>query len=239
MKGAQIMFKAILWDVDGTLLDFKASESAAVKALFKEYSLGECTDEMVKMYSAINDRYWEKLERNEMTKPEILVGRFAEFFRELGIDPSIAHQFNKDYQDRLGDTIVYRDDSYDIVKSLKGRILQYVVSNGTTVAQTKKLRLSGFSELVDGVYLSESVGIEKPNIGFFEEIFRTLEGIAPEELIIVGDSLTSDIKGGNNAGIPTCWYNPNGKRAGIEYRIDYEISDLHDIYRIIGLKEEE
>jgi 2-haloacid dehalogenase len=193
------MFKAILWDVDGTLLDFKASESNAIKALFKEYLLGECTDEMVRLYSSINDRYWEMLERNEMTKPEILVGRFAEFFRAIGVDDSIAAKFNSDYQDRLGDTIVFRDESYDVVKSLRGRILQYVVSNGTTAAQTKKLRLSGLGELVDGVFLSESVGIEKPNIGFFTEIFRTVGDIKPDEMLIVGDSLTRDIKGGNNA----------------------------------------
>ena len=233
------MFKAILWDVDGALLDFKAAESKAVKSLFIDYSLGECTDEMIKTYSSINDKYWEMLERNEMTKPEILVGRFAEFFRVMGIDPSIAPQFNDDYQDRLGDTIAFRDSSYDIVKLLKGKILQYVVSNGTTVAQTKKLRLSGLGELVDGVFLSESIGIEKPNIGFFDEVFRVLEGIEPDEMLIVGDSLTSDIKGGNNAGIKTCWYNPDGKKNSDEYHIDYEITDLHKIYEILGMTEEQ
>ena len=105
----------VLWDVDGTLLDFIAAEKAAIRKLFKEYDLGECTDEMLACYSKINRTYWVKLENGEMTKPEILVGRFRDFFVSEGLDPSIASAFNEKYQDRLGDadSIVYCDDSLD------------------------------------------------------------------------------------------------------------------------------
>ena len=138
----------VLWDVDGTLLDFIAAEKAAIRKLFKEYDLGECTDEMLARYSKINRTYWVKLENGEMTKPEILVGRFRDFFVSEGLDPSIASAFNEKYQDRLGDadSIVYCDDSLNLLKSLRGKIRQYAVSNGTIAAQTKKLKLSGVPE---------------------------------------------------------------------------------------------
>ncbi|MBR6521169.1 MAG: HAD hydrolase-like protein, partial [Oscillospiraceae bacterium] len=137
------MIKTILWDVDGTLLDFLAAEREAIRTLFRRFDIGECSDEMLQKYSAINKAYWERLERGEMTKSQILVGRFHDFFKSEGIDTSLAPEFNEAYQLSLGDTIVYRDNSLDIIKSLCGKVKQYVVSNGTIVAQTKKLRLSG------------------------------------------------------------------------------------------------
>lgn len=227
----------VLWDVDGTLLDFIAAEKAAIRKLFREYDLGECTDEMLARYSKINRSYWVKLENGEMTKPEILTGRFRDFFVSEGLDPSIASEFNEKYQDRLGDadSIVYCDDSLNLLRSLRGKIRQYAVSNGTIAAQTKKLKLSGLGELMDGIFLSEQLGYEKPNIEFFNQVFDALGPVDRSKVLIVGDSLTSDIRGGNNAGIPTCWYNPHGLSAGPAYQIDYEIKDLHEIYPLLAL----
>lgn len=227
------MISTILWDVDGTLLDFIAAEKAAIKTLFGEFNLGQCSDEMIKRYSEINKTYWQRLERGEITKQEVLVGRFKEFFKAEGIDISVVEEFNSLYQLRLGDTIVYHDDSLEIIKSLQGRVRQYVVSNGTVEAQSKKLRLSGLGELVDGIFLSEHIGVEKPNIEFFDKVLEEIKPADRSSILIVGDSLTSDIQGGNNAGIVTCWYNPLGDKAPDKYRIDYEISDLHQIYEII------
>ena len=238
-KGETDMIKAILWDVDGTLLDFHAAEYAAIKALFQEMKLGICTDEMVARYSAINDSFWKRLERREITRPEVLTGRFRQFFSEVGVDPEKAVPFNEKYQIRLGDTIVFRDDSKTIIESLKGRLRQYVVSNGTVIAQTKKLKLSGLGELMDGIFLSEQMGIEKPNKAFFDKAFAIMnkdhpeEALHPDEILIVGDSLTSDIRGGLNSGIKTCWYNPKKQPVPEGYHIDYVIADLHEIYDII------
>ena len=228
------MITTILWDVDGTLLDFKAAESAAVRSLFNEFGLGECTDAMVRRYSAINEVFWQRLERNELTKPQVLVGRYEQFFSEIGIDPALAPAFNERYQVRLGDTIVHRDDSLNLVKALRGRVRQYVVSNGTVVAQSKKLTCSGLGALMDGIFLSEKLGVEKPNVSFFEKVFSAIPPSRPEEILIVGDSLTSDIQGGINAGIKTCWYNPDHKPLPEGYDIDYVISDLHEVIPILG-----
>ena len=227
------MVRAILWDVDGTLLDFAAAEKAAIQRLFEEFGLGECTDDMVARYSAINDSYWKRLERGEITKREVLIGRFREFFTELGIDPDLSEAFNARYQHALGDTVVYRDDSLVIVKSLHGRVKQYVVSNGTIVAQTKKLQRSHLGEWMDGIFLSEELGAEKPSPAFFDKVFAALPDIDKADMLMVGDSLTSDMAGGIAAGIPICWYNPNRRPRPADMAIDYEIQDLHQVFDLL------
>lgn len=222
-------FEVILWDVDGTLLDFLTAEKAALRSLFREFGLGECTDEMIRRYSGINKRYWEKLELGEMTKPQILVGRFEEFFQSEGLCAALGEEFNAAYQTRLGDTIAFCDNSKELVASLRGKFRQYVVSNGTILAQTKKLRNSGFDKLMDGIFLSEQIGYEKPAKEFFDIVLREINVTERDKVLIVGDSLTGDMTGGARAGIKTCWYNPGGLENHTEVRVDYEIRNLNEI----------
>ena len=234
------MYKYLLWDIDGTILDFKAAENLAIKALFKKYNIGECSDEMIEDYSKINDKYWQALERGEMSKPEILVGRFIEFFESIGVDTSIASDFNIDYQVTLGDYVVFEDGALELVTEQKKALnadgtRKYrliAVTNGTKIAQEKKLKTSGLEKIFDAVYISEDVGIEKPNKEYFDAVFLGEKITDKSEAVIIGDSLTSDIRGGNNAGIDTIWYNPRGKRNdnGVEVTIEIEkLSELAEI----------
>ena len=227
------MIKIILWDVDGTLLDFKKAEYAAIKKCFEIFGLGECTDEMIGRYSVINRGYWEKLERGEITKQEVLINRFLDFFRTENIQNDCAEEFNLEYQRQLGETICFCDNSYELLKCLKGKVKQYAVTNGTKAAQDRKLSKSGLIDIFDGVFIFEVVGIEKPGIGFFEHVWEQIGTYEKEEIMIVGDSLTSDMQGGNNAGIMCCWYNPKGMKNETNLRIDYEIDDLQKILEII------
>lgn len=228
-------FRAILWDVDGTLLDFKAAERAAMRSLFADFGLGECTDGALARYSVINKSYWRKLERGEMAKAEILVRRFEDFFAAEGLSGPSAAEFNAAYQTRLGDTIVFRDGADKLVASLRGKIEQYAASNGTTAAQTRKLARSGLGKLLDGVFLSERIGYEKPAKEFFDAVFREIGEDKRAAALIVGDSLTSDIAGGAGAGIKTCWYNPDGAPNATDVRPDFEISDLNEVTGLLSL----
>jgi len=233
------MIKAILWDVDGTLLNFIEAEKAAIRSCFEAFSFGYCTDEMLAKYSGINHEYWKKLERNEMTKAEILVNRFVDFFKVYDLDVSKAADFNAMYQVRLGDTAVFYEGGKETVSSLKGKLLQCAVTNGTKVAQDRKLFNSGLDQLLDAVYISEEIGVEKPNIEFFDITFKKIEekfgiSLQKDEMLIVGDSLTSDIQGGNNANIKTCYFNPYKKAYETELRVDYEINTLSEIVDIVN-----
>ena len=227
------MIQTILWDVDNTLLDFNASERAAMWKLFSEFALVECSEALLARYSVINDGFWQRLERGELCKAEILPGRFAQFFAEYGIDPGLAGAFNERYQLAIADTVVFRDKSLELVKSLRGRVRQYAVSNGTVAAQTRKLERSGLDRLLDGVFLSEQLGVEKPNPAFFDKLFAQIGPEARSTALIVGDSLTSDMQGGLNAGIKTCWYNPERKPLPAAYPVDFVISDLWEILTVL------
>ena len=228
------MYKYLLWDIDGTVLNFLASEAYAIRFLFRKYDLGECSDDMLKAYSEINSKYWKKLERGEMTKQEILVGRFIEFFSLIGADTSISESFNLDYQETLGDYIEFVDNAKDILLSQKGKYVLAAVTNGTKTAQEKKLRLSGLDSVFDAIFISENVGFEKPNVKYFEFVFKKLRVTDKREVLIIGDSLTSDIKGGVNAGIDTCWYNPTHKIDTSGLPITYEIDNLGKIHEIVS-----
>lgn len=227
------MYKFLLWDIDGTVLNFLAAEAYAIRALFKKYKIGECSDEMLKLYSGINVKYWQMLERNELTKGEILVGRFREFFGEIGVDTSIAESFNADYQITLGDHIEFVDKAKDILLSQKGKYVLAAVTNGTKTAQEKKLRLSGLNEVFDAVFISENVGAEKPNKAYFDYVFESLGITNKNEVLLIGDSLTSDMKGGLIAGIDTCWFNPEHKPNKTDIPVTYEIDDLGKIAEIV------
>ena len=228
------MIKTILWDVDGTLLDFLAAERAAIKTCFRDFGLGECTDEMVARYSRLNVTYWERLETGELTKAQVLRGRFEEFFASEGIAFDRIDDFNAAYQLSLGDTICFNDDSYAVVASLRGRVKQYAVTNGTVTAQEKKLARSGLGALFDGVFISGQVGFEKPSAAYFDSVLAAIGPVEKSETMIVGDSLTSDIRGGNNAGIVTCWYNPAGKQNDLGVHVDHEIRDLHEVEALLA-----
>lgn len=228
-------YKALLWDIDGTILNFKAAEAVAIRTGFKRFNLGECTDEMIKVYSDINVKWWAKLECGECTKPETLIGRFHEFFELYNLDSTKAEEFNRNYQVDLGDTIEFCDDAPNIIKSIV--LPQFGVTNGTKVAQSKKIKTSGLDNLLEAIFISDEIGYEKPYKEYFDVVLSYIDSkygyIPRNEIAIIGDSLTSDIQGGNNMGFATIWYNAEHKENKGNLRVDYEIDNLKDLLEII------
>jgi len=225
--------KVILWDIDGTILNFEEAEKAAIRTCFSIYCKSTCTDEMLAVYSGINRGYWKRIEKGEISRSEALEGRFKDWLKAYGLDASVAADFNKEYQVRLGDTVCFYPNALETVKALKGKVPQYAVTNGTKVAQERKLCNSGLMNLLDGVFISEDVGVDKPSVEYFERVFEKIGPYEKEEMLIVGDSLTSDMQGGNNAGIVTCWFNPEKKEPEKELRIDHEICDLSEVLKLV------
>jgi 2-haloacid dehalogenase len=227
------MFKVVLWDIDGTLLDFEKAEEAGIRRCFAHYNLGECTDEMLEHYKVINRGYWQAMERGEIEKPVLLVKRFEDFLNAYGLDSSVAAGVNSLYQVLLGETVVFAPHAWDTIQELKGKVLQCAVTNGTKVAQDGKLKNSKLDKEFDHIFISEVVGIEKPNVGFFDVVFAEIGEYDKDEVLIVGDSLTSDIQGGVNAGIKTCWFNPKGVANTSALKPDYVITDVAKVLEIV------
>lgn len=227
------MIKTLLWDIDGTLLDFIKSEEYGIRKCFEKFGLGECTDEMLARYSKINRKYWGMLERAEITKQQVLIERFVEFFESENIDFNNVDEFNDEYQISLGDKSFPCKNAIETVTALKGKYKQYAVTNGTIVAQQRKLKQSGLINIFDDVFISDEIGFEKPNIEFFNAVQEKIGKFNKNEVMIIGDSLSSDMQGGNNAGILCCWYNPHNTVNKNDIKIDYEIKDIADILEIL------
>ena len=227
--------RVILWDLDGTLTDFASAEREAIRSGFETFGYGPCDDEMLKRYAAHNEACWKRIEKEKVDKAAFLVQRFVDFFEDAGLPTDRAAEFNHYYQLALGDTIIYNDNSYELVKSLRGKVLQYIVTNGTREAQENKLEKSGFDALADGAFISEMTGYDKPADGYFEYVFDRIEACDRREILIVGDSLTSDMTGGLNQGIVTAWYNPEAHPVPEDMAIDYDLRDLNEVKAIVGL----
>lgn len=228
-----MLYHTILWDVDQTLLDFDKSQDYALRFCFQKLNL-DIDDSIVQLYASINDSYWKRLELGEVTKKELLTGRFDRLFEQLHIESVTSADIAPMYQKALGSVYFYRDDSLKLCQKLQGKIKQYVVTNGVSATQRNKLRLSALDQVMDGIFISEEMNYAKPDVRFFEGCFKQISDFCKESTLIVGDSLTSDMKGGNQAGIACCWYNPAGHKKESGLKIDYEIQNLWEVEEILS-----
>lgn len=226
-------FEIVLWDVDQTLLDFSLSQSHALKESFRRFGR-ETQEATVALYAGINDSWWKRYELGQVAKEELLTGRFASLFASMGIGDIPVEEFAAIYQKALGEVYYFRDNAYELCCKLKEVVRQYAVTNGVSATQRNKLRLSGLDKVFDGIFISEELGSPKPYLAYFENCFRRIPDFKREKTLIVGDSLSSDMRGGNNAQIACCWYNPDGKVNDTEVRIDYEIRNLWELEGILS-----
>lgn len=226
------MIKFVLLDLDDTVLDFGYSEEIALRRLILENGV-EPTEEMVSRYSEINASYWKRLETGELTRTQVQEGRFAEFFAEYGIQADAAYA-NVHYKDMIAGICRYIDGAEALLADLRAQGYRiYIVSNGSVNVQRGRMKLAGLEDFFDGVFLSEQIGAEKPSMEFFDHCFARIPDFQREQSIIIGDSLTSDIKGGLNAQITTCWFNPKGKTNPGDIRPHFEIQTLSQLIPLL------
>jgi len=226
-------YKVILWDLDQTLLNFDLAMDYALRAVFAQYGL-EINEKIAARYDTINRSYWLRLESGELKKEQVTVGRFRTLFEELGIAHVKPEEINADYQRELGSVFFYMDGAKEVVTLLKEKgYRQYIVTNGVNETQANKMRRSGLDRIMDGVFASEVMGYPKPMREYFDACFAALPGVDREACILVGDSLTSDMRGAENAGIASCWFNPEKKKKDVDVRTDYEIRRLEELIPIL------
>lgn len=201
------MIKYVLFDLDNTLLDFTKAEAVAIKKAFERFSV-PATEANIRRYSEINDEQWKKLEKGLMTKDEVLARRFELLFAELGVKNVSAEEAQEVYEYHLGTGHIFVDGALETLEALKGKYELYIVSNGTATVQDRRLESSGIAPYFKDIFISERVGANKPSREFFDLAFARIPDFDRSKAIIVGDRLSSDILGGINAGIMTCWFDP-------------------------------
>ncbi len=225
------MFQTILLDLDDTILDFGAAERVAIAKAFAQVGL-EPTNALIERYSEINIGQWEAFERGEISRDEVLTRRFELLFDELGVE--IDAQYCEDiYRGYLGIGHYFVDGAVELLEYLAPKYDLYIASNGVAATQNTRLESANISRYFKGIFISETTGHHKPEKEYFDYCFARIENFDPDKTLIVGDSLTSDIKGGLTAGIHTCWFNPKCKKAREDIVAEYEIHALSELRRLL------
>ena len=221
----------LLFDLDDTLLDFHRAEAAALSKTLRELGV-EPDAEILSRYSDINRRQWELLEEGRQTREQTLVRRFALLFEEFGIerDGAAARDI---YESHLSRGHWFVPGAQALLEKLHGRCALYILSNGTAPVQAGRIASAGIAPYFEEIFVSEEIGANKPDPVFFRRCFARIPGFDRGRALLVGDSLTSDIRGALNAGVRSCWFNPQGRPPREDIPADHEIRSLDELPPLI------
>ena len=213
--------------MDDTLLDFHKAEAIAIRKTLAQLGI-EPDEAAISRYSAINTSLWKRLENGELTREQVLVQRFEILFSELGVDAD-GNMAWQTYEQFLSDGHYFISGAPELLETLHSKYNLYLASNGTASVQDSRIESSGIARYFKEIFISQRVGFDKPHRSFFEHCFKSIPAFSKGETIIIGDSLSSDIRGANNAGIRACWFNPNKKPREEDILVHYEVTGLDQI----------
>jgi len=224
-------YNTIMLDADDTIFDFVACEGEAIRHAFESFGLQ--INENIRMeYSKINEDLWKQYEKGLIDKKTVINQRFRILFDRFDIEGN-KNGFEEVYQELLGMQHILIDDAIEVLEYLYNKYDLYIVTNGLTETQQRRLHESGIESYMKRIFISEETGFQKPMKEYFDYCFERIDNVRRDEAIIIGDSLSSDIKGGNNAGITTCWYNPKSLINNTDSKVDIEIKKLKELCEIL------
>ena len=212
----------LLFDADDTLFDYPKAEAVALRRTF-EYFGQVFRTEILRLYHVFNRQVWSEFERGEIVPQELRLKRFRLLFDEIH-SPLDPQDFSQRYLENLAGTSDLLPGAGEVLKALSGRYHIALVTNGLKDVQRPRLENSVIRSFIEKIFISEEIGAAKPEKGFFDIVFREIGNPPRHKVLIIGDSLTSDMRGGVNYGIDTCWFNPDGKP--IELPVTHEIKTL-------------
>ncbi|AQQ52453.1 YjjG family noncanonical pyrimidine nucleotidase [Planococcus lenghuensis] len=224
-------YKTLLFDLDDTLLDFKAAEQEALKSLFSAQGMS-LTDKVAARYRLLNKDLWQSFEEGKITKEEVIHTRFARLFAEYEKEVD-GREMDDDYRKHLERGVQFVAGARELVSSLHGRFSLYIVTNGIARTQLKRLHDSGLYPLFDGIFISEELKAQKPMNAFFKAVFAEIPSFTPAGTLIIGDSFNADIRGGQAAGIDTCWFNRHNLPRPGDIQPTYEVRELQELQRLL------
>ena len=223
----------LLFDADGTLLDFAKAERAALIAALAAHGV-TADDEIITAYSAINDAIWKQIETGEFDRAQLNRTRFSRLAQRFGFAYD-ADQLGRDYFARMAEQGHLIDGALELCRALKPRYSLCIVTNGTASVQHGRLDGTPLLACMDGLFISEELGAEKPSPAFFDAVEAAIPGFDRARALVIGDSLTSDIAGGIVAGIDTVWYNPAGKTAPADRTPNYTVANYDELRALLGI----
>ncbi len=221
-------YTTLLFDLDDTLMDFGRAEENAINKLFQKYGI-PATDENRQLYIDMNKAKWAALERGEITRKELFTTRFSEFFSSLGIVAD-GIRANDEYIGFLSEGSFIIDGALEVCKRLSEKYTLYIITNGAERAQRGRLTDSPLLQYFKGVFVSEKIGCDKPKKEFFDYVFAHINETDKSKVLVIGDSLYSDIAGAVNYGLDSCWLN-KGEKSDSE--ATYQIKRLEDLYNFL------
>ena len=221
------MYEILFLDLDDTILDFHKAERVAISKTIRDFGV-EPTEEILARYHIINKRHWDQLELGTMTRVQVLENRFAVLFSELGVtaDKTACARV---YERNLSIGHYFLPGAEEAVASLSKKYRLFLASNGTTSVQMDRIASANLERFFEKIFISQQMGHNKPSKAYFDACFAQISNFDRSKTLIVGDSLTSDIRGGNNAGIATCWVNSQGLTCREDVQVDYEIPALSQL----------
>ncbi len=221
-------YTTLLMDIDDTIFDFPKCEYQALREALTAHGLA-FTDEICETFSAVNAALWKKFEMNQITRSELRVRRFQQLIEQCfeGYDNAVS--LANQYVACLGEQVIYIDGAEEAVRRLHGVYAVYVITNGLKTVQRRRLEKSGLKDLTDGVFISDEMGVQKPMKAFFDRVLSEIAEKDPSRILVVGDSLTSDMQGGRNAGLDTCLYDPKHKVSLPHPLCDFRIERLAEL----------
>ena len=226
-------YKWLLFDADGTLFDYDAAENHALAMTFAAFSL-PYTASILGIYRGINDQMWKAFEQGKITQGDLKTERFQRLLVSVGVKDNIPPgEFSHRYLHNLGNCTFLVDDAERVLHALSGKVHLALITNGLKAVQRSRLAQSTIGHYFEAVLISEELGVAKPHPGIFDAAFAAMGHPEKEQVLIIGDSLSSDIKGGSAYGIDTCWFNPQMKPRSTPDGIDYEIQNLKQLLDIV------
>ena len=231
-------YETLIFDLDDTLIDNIESVKYAFKIITKELNINY-NEELFRKWKKADDTFWHKWSHKELNLPKfnsveeevtfVRAYRFQLFFNTLNLSFDNAVDLNELYCDNLGVNIKEIEGAKELIKDLSKDYEISIASNGPREAADNKIKKLKLNPYISSILTSGEIGIGKPNIEFFNILFEKLENKDKNKMMLIGDSLTTDIQGGMNAGIDTCWFNPNNKNLQKEYKPTTTINKLLEL----------
>lgn len=228
-------YRFLLFDADHTLLNFDADMTAAFEKLYRYCGFEKVqpySEKFLKQYERCNDRWWKNFEQQCCTKAELYRSRFVDFLKETGLsgDPD---EMNKVYFEFLAQGGATYPGAKELLEALSDQYEIYIITNGNAVSQQSRLTRSGLLPYIRDVFVSEKVGVGKPDKRYFDYVAEHIPGYAPELALVIGDSMSSDILGAYNAGLDCIWYTGAGVSQAQKAPYTYKAASYDAILRIL------